>query len=137
MTRCLFVDVGGGRGKSSRTFRNDHPELNGRVVIEDLPQVAEGQEGVEVIARDFFAPQPVKAPGANIYFFRFVFHNWPDSACRETLLHTIRAMTPTSPHCRQDSSSATSSSQTPTRPLSKPLTDLQVIAFGGMERTEK
>lgn len=56
----LFVDVGGGRGESLRTFRNDHPELNGRVVIEDLPKVVEGQEGVEVIAHDFFAPQPVK-----------------------------------------------------------------------------
>ena len=61
--KVLFVDVGGGRGESLRTFRRTHPELTGRMVIEDLPKVVEGQEvegGVEAIAHDFFTPQPVK-----------------------------------------------------------------------------
>ena len=61
--RVLFVDVGGGRGESLRTFRRGHPDLIGRVVIEDLPKVIEGQkdeEGVEAIAHDFCTPQPVK-----------------------------------------------------------------------------
>ena len=60
--RVLLVDVGGGRGDALRKFRRMHPELRGRVVIEDLPKVIEGQEveeGVEAIAHDFFTPQPV------------------------------------------------------------------------------
>lgn len=61
--KILFVDVGGGRGESLRTFRKTHPQLNGRIIIEDLPKVIEGQEvakGVEAIVHDFFSPQPVK-----------------------------------------------------------------------------
>ena len=60
--KVLFVDVGGGRGEALRKFRRNHPELRGRVIIEDLPKVIEGQEveeGVEAIAHDFFTPQPV------------------------------------------------------------------------------
>ena len=60
--KVLFVDIGGGRGEALRKFRRNHPELRGRVIIEDLPKVIEGQEveeGVEAIAHDFFTPQPV------------------------------------------------------------------------------
>ena len=61
--RVLFVDVGGGRGESLRIFRRNHPEIRGRIVIQDLPKVVEGQEvieGVEAIAHDFFTEQPIK-----------------------------------------------------------------------------
>ena len=61
--KVLFVDVGGGRGEALRMFRRNHPKLRGRVIIEDLPKVIEGQEveeGVEAIAHDFFTPQPVQ-----------------------------------------------------------------------------
>lgn len=61
--KVLFVDVGGGRAESLRTFRRNHPELEGRIVVEDLPKVVEGQGstgGVESVAHDFFNPQPVK-----------------------------------------------------------------------------
>ena len=60
--KVLFVDVGGGRGEALRKFRRNHPELRGRVIIEDLPMVIEGQEveeRVEAIAHDFFTPQPI------------------------------------------------------------------------------
>lgn len=59
----LFVDVGGGRGESLRIFRRNHPELRGRIIVEDLPKVVEGQEveeGVDAIGHDFFTPQPVR-----------------------------------------------------------------------------
>ena len=61
--QLLFVDVGGGRGNSLRTFRKNHRQLNGRIIVQDLPKVVEGQEneeGVETIAHDFFTPQPFK-----------------------------------------------------------------------------
>ena len=60
--KVLFVDVGGGRGEALRKFRRNHPELRGRIIIEDLPKVIEGQaveDGVEAIAHDFFTPQPI------------------------------------------------------------------------------
>ena len=30
--------------------------------------------------------------GAHTYFFRHIFHDWPDKSCREILLQTIPAM---------------------------------------------
>ena len=32
--------------------------------------------------------------GAEVYFFRHVFHNWPDEAARQILQNTIPALTP-------------------------------------------
>ncbi len=84
--RVLFVDVGGGRGESLRKFRRNHPELRGRLVIEDLPKVFGGQEveeGVEAIAHDFFTPQPVKGKRLSslelpeqIFLSHVPFHTW-------------------------------------------------------------
>lgn len=68
--KVLFVDVGGGRGEELRRFRKNHPELKGRIVIEDLPSVVEGQEveeGVEAIAHDFFTPQPIKGTSSELF----------------------------------------------------------------------
>jgi hypothetical protein len=33
-------------------------------------------------------------PGAHIYYFRAIMHDWPDSACEVILTNTIKAMTP-------------------------------------------
>lgn len=60
MTRCFFRRRGRRPWGIIKDVPQDHPELNGRVVIKDLPKVVGGQEGVEVIAHDFFASQPVK-----------------------------------------------------------------------------
>lgn len=37
---------------------------------------------------DFFAPQPIK--DADVYFYRYVFHNWADHDCEKML----KALTP-------------------------------------------
>ena len=32
--------------------------------------------------------------GARIYYFRSIFHDWPDHQCRQILQNTVAAMTP-------------------------------------------
>lgn len=39
---------------------------------------------------DFFKPQPVK--DADAYFFRLVFHDWPDQECTEILRNLVPAL---------------------------------------------
>ena len=39
---------------------------------------------------DFFKPQPVKA--ADAYFFRLIFHDWPDNECITILRNHVPAM---------------------------------------------
>ncbi len=59
----LLMDVGGGQGQAPREVRKDRPDLVGRMIAQDLPEVIAGREvveGVETMAHDFFEPQPVK-----------------------------------------------------------------------------
>ena len=39
---------------------------------------------------DFFKPQPVK--NADAYFFRLIFHDWPDQECIKILRNHVPAM---------------------------------------------
>lgn len=60
----LAVDVGGNRGNALKDLRTRRPDLNGRLVFQDLPEVFAGAEtmtGVEAMAYDFFTPQPKKS----------------------------------------------------------------------------
>ena len=67
----LLVDVGGGRGTMLATVREQRPDLNGRLIAQDLPKEIEGFEpvaDVEAMAYDFFTPQPIKGTKPfNIY----------------------------------------------------------------------
>lgn len=59
----LIVDVGGGRGNVLEDLHIYRPDLKGRLVFQDLPEVFAGIEtmqGVEAMAYDFFTPQPIK-----------------------------------------------------------------------------
>jgi demethylsterigmatocystin 6-O-methyltransferase len=62
----LFVDVGGGSGSQARTFRQRYPNLPGRVLLQDRPEVVQhmkaelASSGIEAEAYDFFTPQPVQ-----------------------------------------------------------------------------
>mgnify|MGYP002622787981 FL=1 len=66
--RPFVVDVGGGRGQVLKVIREEAGEIKGgRYILQDLPIVIESLkgedlgEGIEVIAYDFFAEQPVKS----------------------------------------------------------------------------
>jgi hypothetical protein len=59
----LMVDVGGGTGGDIDDFHKRYPNLPGRLILQDLPEVCKHVKGlsdrVEVIVHDFFTPQPI------------------------------------------------------------------------------
>lgn len=107
----LIIDIGGGYGQLLEALRKARPDLNGRMIVQDLPNVIESSqfvEGIEGMAHDYFAPQPVQGQypisgllyravaedlsGAYTYYFRHVLHDQPDEACRRILKATASAM---------------------------------------------
>lgn len=59
----MFVDVGGGMGHDAVALKKRFPDLPGRFVVQDLPQIVSGQHldaGVESMVYDFMTPQPLK-----------------------------------------------------------------------------
>ncbi|KAL4977570.1 S-adenosyl-L-methionine-dependent methyltransferase [Aspergillus desertorum] len=96
----FMVDVGGNEGYDLLWLRGRYPDFKGRLLLQDLPAVVARKDiqlerkGIEVTAYSFFEVQPVK--GAAIYYFRSIFHDWPDSVCLQILRNTIPAMGPDS-----------------------------------------
>ncbi|MCJ1470776.1 hypothetical protein MMC07_009423 [Pseudocyphellaria aurata] len=94
---CTVVDVGGGHGAVSRALAGATSKL--KFIVQDLPDTA--KEGARLVpeelrgrisfmAHDIFTTQPVK--GADLYFFRFVFHNWSDKYSLSILRNLLPAM---------------------------------------------
>ncbi|KAL1968076.1 hypothetical protein VTN77DRAFT_2206 [Rasamsonia byssochlamydoides] len=92
----VVVDVGGGYGHLLREIRRQHPQIRGKMVLEDLPETVKGAvvgsaDNVDIQPYDFFAQeQPVR--GARLYILRHVLHDWSDHACRQILKNTIPAL---------------------------------------------
>lgn len=87
--------MGGNTGQDILGFHKAHPNLPGRLIIQDLPATIQSLdtaklEPVEAMAHDFFTPQPVK--GAKAYYMKMVLHDWPDTQCREILSNIKPAM---------------------------------------------
>ncbi len=63
-SEALLVDVGGSLGHDVIVFKANHPELLGRLVLQDLPtvisQVDRIPPGIEPTIHDILTPQPVK-----------------------------------------------------------------------------
>ena len=59
-----LVDVGGGLGHDLLELRVKHPELSGRLVLQDQPdvikQVGNAEKRIELEVHDFFTLQPIK-----------------------------------------------------------------------------
>ncbi|EPE28200.1 S-adenosyl-L-methionine-dependent methyltransferase [Glarea lozoyensis ATCC 20868] len=93
----LFVDVGGSIGLQSRTLRRRFPDLPGRVILQDRPEIIQQAKAdlasakVEAEIYDIFTPQPIK--GARAYYLRNIFHAWGDATCREILLNAKAGLT--------------------------------------------
>ncbi|KAI0405664.1 putative O-methyltransferase [Xylaria palmicola] len=123
------VDVGGADGHVSRALSRSHPRL--KMVVEDLPDVVAAAEqveqaeqasptnGIRYQAHDFFSPQPVA--GADIYLFRWVFHDWPDH-------YVVRILRAQVPALRKGARILVNESLSP-RPGSLPLTLERTICF--------
>ncbi|KAL8846669.1 MAG: hypothetical protein Q9221_008255 [Calogaya cf. arnoldii] len=97
--KVLLVDVGGNRGHDLVELRARNPELSGKIIVQDLPDVVahasfnpDENLVIEAMPHDFFQPQPIRHAFA--YHFRAIFHDWPDSACRQILSRTAAAMQP-------------------------------------------
>lgn len=60
----LVVDLGGGSGHDLLGFKARHPDVKGRLVLEELPyminQLAGKVDGIELVEHDFNTPQPIK-----------------------------------------------------------------------------
>lgn len=90
------VDVGGSDGVIGMAIAQRFPNL--RCIIQDLPDVAANQNAKKIpdelkgrvtfMAHDFFTTQPVK--NADVYFFRWIFHDWSD----ENALKILKALIP-------------------------------------------
>jgi O-methyltransferase domain len=135
--RTLAVDVGGGRGLAMLDLRKGCPSLQGKMILQDRPEVLEAippeeLPGVEKTQHDFFSPQPVQ--GAQIYLIRRVFHDWLDPEARKILQQIVPAMSSDSRILISDMA------------LPEPVTaqdahavwlDLMMMTIGGKERTKK
>ncbi|KIJ48665.1 hypothetical protein M422DRAFT_777827 [Sphaerobolus stellatus SS14] len=131
----LLIDVAGGEGHDIAAFHRAFPNASGRLVLQDLPPVIDNIKALDAaITRqkhDFFQPQPVS--GARTYYFRNIFHDWPDENCVTILKHTAAAMT------REYSKMLIFEWILPVRdvPLYPALLDVNMMAvLNGMERTE-
>jgi len=91
---AILVDIGGGKGLVCRSLAKHFSTLS--FIVQDLEgTVAAGREQLPVelhdrvtfMTHDFFTPQPVK--GADVYYFRAIFHDWPDKYCIRILQNLI------------------------------------------------
>ncbi|KAK9857903.1 Demethylsterigmatocystin 6-O-methyltransferase [Penicillium brevicompactum] len=132
----LLVDVGGNRGHDLVKFRQKYDHLPGRLILQDLPDVVKGVSGcatpIEVMAYSFLDPQPIQ--GARAYYFRAIFHDWPDHICQTILRNTISAM------ARDYSKILIVDFVLPDTetPLMQSSMDIQMMSIGaGMERSKQ
>ena len=95
----LVVDVGGSHGLVSMNIAREFPSL--RFIVQDLPSVIEDAkmkvpadlaDRVTFLAHDMFTEQPVK--GADVYYFRWILHDWSDKYCVKILKSFIPALKP-------------------------------------------
>ncbi|KAL8962474.1 MAG: hypothetical protein Q9183_005152 [Haloplaca sp. 2 TL-2023] len=64
-SKILLVDVGGNRGHDLVNLKTKHPNLTGRMILQDLPDVVthasfSPEDNIEAMPHDFFQPQPIK-----------------------------------------------------------------------------
>jgi hypothetical protein len=94
-----LVDVGGGRGAFVAGALKAYPGLRG--VLFDLPEViatatplldrAGVADRCEIVGGSFFDGVPL---GADLYFVKFILHDWPDEQCIRIIVNCRKAMAP-------------------------------------------
>ena len=91
------VDVGGSHGVVSIEVARKYPSL--QFVVQDRAEVINAVQLPEDVAGrvtlmpyDFFMEQPVK--NADVYLYRWIFHNWSDKYCLKLCRALIPALKP-------------------------------------------
>jgi hypothetical protein len=134
-----LVDIGGGVGHDVLAFREKFPDIQGKLIFEDLPSVVESgvskglPSGVEGVGHDFFKPQPASVKGAKIYYMRTVLHDWPDKQAR-TIIKSIRDV------MLEDSMLLINENALPEENVSLYQAELDMsmmVCFSSLDRTEK
>ena len=73
--QVAIVDIGGNVGYDLQELKQKHPDLPGRFVLQDRPEVIENVidtgEGIEPYSHDFFMEQPVK--GVSVFSQTWTF----------------------------------------------------------------
>ena len=93
---ATVVDMGGSHGTAALALASVFSNLT--IIVQDLPSVISKApqlppdlaSRVSFQAHDFFTEQPVS--GAEVYFFRYIFHDWPDKYCIQILRALVPAM---------------------------------------------
>ena len=92
-----IVDVGGSHGQVSIAIARKYSEV--KCIVQDLPDTINGLESrvpedlkprISSMEHDFLTIQPVK--GAELYLFRWIFHDWSDKYCVKILQCLIPAL---------------------------------------------
>ncbi|KAL8823106.1 MAG: hypothetical protein Q9191_006172 [Dirinaria sp. TL-2023a] len=93
----FLVDIGGGKGHDLAELHQKHPNLPGKLVLQDHPDVIKEAEAsgldkkIVPMGYDFFTPQTLI--GARAYFMHTVLHDWPDSKAHEILTNLKPGLT--------------------------------------------
>lgn len=96
----VVVDVGGGTGTLCKTMLETYPGIE-KAIVEDLPEVITQTPSqvfddlggrLEYHGYNFFTEQTIK--DADVYIWRCVFHDWPDSYAAKILKNQIPALKP-------------------------------------------
>ncbi|KAL9564973.1 hypothetical protein ACKAV7_010887 [Fusarium commune] len=135
------VDVGGAQGPASIALARAFPNIE--FIVQDFEDVvAEASAKVPADVRDrisfethnMFKPQ--KTVGADIYFFRAIFHNWSDLRCIEILRAHIGALKPGARIIINDKVSMAPGVKPPWAEKKSRTMDMTMMAlFGSRERT--
>lgn len=98
--RIALVDIGGGWGHDIKLFHESFPTLPGKLILEDHPSVIATAEdlpdAITTLGHDFLTPQPSSIANAKAYYFRMVFHDWPDKQAKIILSQLKSVMAPDS-----------------------------------------
>ena len=96
-TQGVLIDVGGARGEVAIDIARYFPTI--KCVVQDLPEVIKdakvpddlkANDRLRFMAHNFFQEQPVKE--ADIYFLRWILHDWSDKYALTILRNLIPAL---------------------------------------------
>lgn len=94
---AVLVDVGGGHGYVSKALASSTKHIKFIVQDEQISStsdslaLSDGLEGrIDFMKHDFFTEQPIKS--AQIYFFRWILHDWSDKYAVRILKNLVPAM---------------------------------------------
>ncbi|EME39475.1 hypothetical protein DOTSEDRAFT_139328 [Dothistroma septosporum NZE10] len=136
----IIVDVGGASGSVSRAIACGVPSV--RFVVQDRADAVrqgESETPSELKDRftfqeyDFFQTQPVK--NADVYFLRWILHDWPDEDAVTILRQVALAMGPTSKMLIAERLVLLPGEGDPWDQKIATSMDMFMMAFNGSERT--